>query len=277
MTTTTLIYSSYNDISKFESFIHLIPKHIQIIIYEKKNEITDIDAKPVLTSPFLQKNILHYHIPFVGEQHYALIMHIINNYDSLQGIIHFSKTHWTSVFQNINHFLQELNATDVVYRQHNAFRKFYCIFPDVQSVGHKHAIYDLLHKNNIPIDMNYINSFDKNCNECNNNLKCYSCGMYVVDNYYTYNCYFTVSYLTENHNCMKKLREIFDNYNPITEYKACNMDTSYIINSKVILYHSIDVYKNILSCLKNGFFCGHDEIANFIHLFFQETANRISM
>jgi hypothetical protein len=256
---------------KFKNFLHLIPKNIKIIIYEKKNEINDTQETPLfISSP--ANHILHYNIPFIGEQHYTLIMHIINNYNTLQGIIHFSKTHWTEHFQDINDFLQEFNSSNVLYRQHNANRKFICIFPDVQSIGHKHAIHDLLQKNNISVNIHNIVSYNKNCIECNNNLKCYSCGMYAVNNNHNY--LFTVSYLRENNNCIKKLREIFENYNPITEYKHCNIDSSYIINSKVILYHSIDVYKKILDDLKNNLYC-HDEAVMFFHLFFQETAKRI--
>jgi len=274
----TLLLPSYNDIQKLDGFIDKIPNDIEIIIYEKKNELTD-DSQDRIPTPQListNRNISHYYIPFIGEQHYALILYIINNYNDLQGILHFSKTHWLQIFSNINCFTEELKKEDVLYCEHQTFRKFVYIFPDIQIMGHKHAILDLLTKHNIHVGIQHIVSYNRECTECNRYDKCYNCSMFFVNKYELQNILFTTSYLREKDNCMKKMKEIFLDYQyPTTEFDPIFNDTSYMIHSKIILYHSIDVYKNILYDLQNNVLTCHDEVGNFIHLFFNETMKRM--
>ena len=262
----TLIFPSYQDMHKLD-YLHLIPKEIDIYIYEKKNEITEEDT----LSYHKIDNILHYSIPLIGEQHFALVLHIINNYSNLDGLIHFSKTHWIPIFSTINIFLDELNYDNVMYTQHKTnLRKFISIFPDLQPMGHKHAAYYLLEQNNINTNL-LSNNLD--CFECNNNMKCFNCSLFCFHN----NILFSTSHLKENSPAIKKLKEIFPDYNPKSEFNPCDLDASYIIHSSIILYHDMAVYKSIYNDLKNNFFDGHDSITTFFHHFFKETLNRIQI
>jgi len=154
-------------------------------------------------------------------------------------------------------------------------RHFVCIFPDIQHMGFKDAIVFLLRQNNINIDVNSLISYNKDCFECNNNKKCFNCGLYYNESCNELkNILFSTSYLKENSICMQKLKEIFEDYNPITEYNPCTIDGSYIIHSNLILFHTISVYQKIYNDLKNNVFHSHDEIVIFFHLFFQETLRR---
>jgi hypothetical protein len=142
-------------------------------------------------------------------------------------------------------------------------------------MGFKDAIVFLLRQNNINIDVNSLISYNKDCFECNNNKKCFNCGLYYNESCNELkNILFSTSYLKENSICMQKLKEIFEDYNPITEYNPCTIDGSYIIHSNLILFHTISVYQKIYNDLKNNVFHSHDEIVIFFHLFFQETLRR---
>lgn len=271
----TLIYPVYNDIHKLHDIISVVSKDIEVYIYEKKNEILDISINH---HTYLDNNIIHYNIPLIGEQHFSFFLHIINNYNHLEGIIHFSKTHWIPVFSTMDTFLQELynNDNELLYVQHKTnMRQFVCIFPDIQYMGFKDAITFLLKQNNINIYADSLISYNKECFECNNNIKCFNCGLFYNETCNEIqNVLFSTSYLKENSICMQKLKEIFDDYNPVTEYNPCTIDGSYIIHSNVILFHTIDVYESIYNDLKNNVFGSHDEIVIFFHLFFKETLRR---
>jgi hypothetical protein len=264
----TLIISSYKDIHKLYEWVKLIPKDIQIHIYEKKDEI--LDTNNLLTNK-ISDNIIHYSIPVLGEQHFAFILHIINNYSQLDGMIYFTKTHWIPNFSNIQTFLEELQKDNILYEHNNTLRKFVYIYPDLQSIGHKHAVYDLIQKNNLNINHQDVYSHSPTCFECNNNIKCFNCSLIYINNS---NTIFSTSYLKEDSSVFKKLKEIFPNYAAITEYNPCNSEGSYMIHSKIISFHSIDVYKNLYECLENGKLGCHDEQVIFFNLFFKETLRR---
>lgn len=268
----SLIYPSYKDFDKLSELIPLIPKDIQVFIYEKKDDILDTNNLLVLKQ---QDNITHSLIPVIGEQHFALVLHIIKNYNKLTDIIHFSKTHWTSVFSPIDKFLLELNYYDVLYTQHATFRKLVHLFPDIQHMGFKHAVVHLLETNNIDINIEKIVSCNQNCVECNQNIKCYKCGLFSIpSDTQLNNTLFSTSYIRGNNACMKKMKELFPDYNPITELNPICVESSYIINSKLILFHNVDVYIKLLDYLKNNLLGCHDELVAFFHLFFKETLVR---
>jgi len=264
----TLIFPVYQDIHKL-NYLHLIPKDIDICIYEKKEEIKEHD---ILAYNKID-NITYYSIPVISEQHFALVYHIINNYYNLNGIIHFSKTHWIPVFSCIDTFLHELNNDNIIYSQHNCrLRKFIPIFPDLQPMGHKHAAYYLLEQNNVIASLN---SNNLNCFECNNNMKCFNCNLFYYNDHNNICNMFVTRSLTEDSLPIKKLKEKFPDYNPISIFNPCDIDGSYIIDSKIILYHDIDVYKSIYNDLKNNNLGCHDEIILFFHHFFKETLRRL--
>jgi len=266
----TLIFPCYKDLYKLNYLKNIIPNNCNLIIYEKKDEISKNEF--IIDDIKCQDNN-HYLIPLLGEQHFALIIHIIKNYDILQNTIHFSKTHWIPVFSSLDIFKNELLlSSNIMYKQHNCLiRKFVCIFLDLQTMGHKEAIIYLLQENNKYRNQKII-SYNNNCNECNNNLKCFNCGMFRIKEDPEFNnILFTTSYLQPNSSNIIKLKQIFPDYNPITELIPCSIDGSYIINSKIILYHNIDIYKDIYNTL---IYDCHDSLTMFFHIFFLETLKR---
>jgi len=272
----TLIFPCYKDLCKLNYLKDIIPNNYNLIIYEKKDEINKNefiieDIEYQCNRRRQEGDYIHYLIPTLGEQHFALIVHIIKNYDNLQNTIHFSKTHWIPVFSSLDIFKNELLLSyNIMYKQHNcSIRKFVCIFPDLQIMGYKQAIIHLLKINNKYRNQQII-SYDNNCNECNNNLKCFNCGLFKIkDDPEFNNIIFTTSYIKANTDNMNKLNQIFSGYNPITELIPYTIDGSYIINSKIILFHNVEIYKDLL------YYGGcHDSLTMFFHLFFLETSKR---
>jgi hypothetical protein len=268
----TVIFPTYLDVHKLNETINSIPKDIEIVIYEKKK---DIEKSEQVILYEKRDNIIHYHIPFIGEQHYAFFLHIVNNYEKLNGIYNLSKTTWIPMFSSVSSFLNELNESDnVLYSQNNAqIRKFVFIFPDLQHMGLKQAIVELLKMNNITIDIQHLHSYNNECIECNQNLKCYNCNNFSTPNYpELHNIIFTAAYVKERDNCLNKLKDIFPGYSPVTEFNPSTVDGSYLIHSKIILQHSAELYKNLLNDIAPVW--GHDEMNNFFHFFFKETLRR---
>lgn len=258
----TILFPVYHDIDKLSIYKNVIPEDYHVIIYEKK-DIQHVEK--VTTVLDFHRSISQYHIPSIGEQHFSLVLYIIRNYTTLHGTLHFSKTNWIPHFSNKTLFREDLMHIEGYYKQHSTERKFICIFPDKQIHGFKEGIVDL-----VKCNPTMVHSSNLNCISCNSNEPCYQCGLFMVD---TFSFIFTTSYIKKNDRVTKLLENIFHNYSPVTEFDPCVIDSSYCIDSKVLLYHPKEVYIKLLDTIVT--MC-HDECNIFFHLFFKETLSRLN-
>ena len=262
-----VIIPVYKDIDKLD-WINIIPKEFKIIIYEKKDEI----KKETSISPN------HYLIPALGEGCFVNFYHIVKSYNNLEDILHFTKTHWIPDFATKDIFLQDLKK-DVLYSQHITYhRSFIYCFEDIRKFGHKEGIISLLKDNNKWKDgLNIISytAIASGCLECKSNKECYKCSEFGIDSPDFKNIIFKFSYLNADSACMKKMKQLFKNFNPKTKLINVYADNSYSIKKELILYHDISVYKKLLDELKRNQLGSsnacHDEIITFVDLFWKET------
>jgi len=272
----TIIFPVYNDIDKINLYGNIIPNDFEIIIYEKKSDISaDSYNFNTLTETIINPRVRHILIPSIGEQHFSLILHILNNYNQLQkgDLIHYTKTHWVPQFSSPEQFNYELNKTDYLYTQHKEYnRKYVLIYPDMQKLGHKEAVIELLKQtNNWNENKQVVSWTARDCSKCSNNLQCFACGIFNIDN--NYNIHYSPSHIKNSDPAMKIMKDIFADYNPITIHEPESIDSSYIIRTDLILYHPIEVYEKLFLLLKLDVMC-HDAASNFFHIFWKETLKR---
>ena len=264
----SLVYPVCGDLQRLASFLPHIPQDIDVVIYEKSDSVAD-DAVQLMAQ---KNNITLYSIPKRGEQHFAFILHILRNYSTLEGMIHLSKAHWIPVFSKPALFLQELRA-ECLYAQHRTFRKTVCLFPDAGIVSYKQGIVDLFRMKGNDIDINNVTYNIRECIECKNNLRCERCTHFNVKGY---DLLFSRSYLLEHSYCIQLLKEIFPDIKFVTEFNIENIECSYMIDARVLLFHNISVYQKLLTILQDDKM-SHDECSIFFHLFFRETAKRFAL
>ncbi len=243
---------------------------IKLLFMKKKNHVNCLEK--INTTLDFHRSISHYYIPSAGEQHYALILYIISNYKTLTGKLHFSKTSWIPTFSSAELFHNDLLHLDATYQQHTThIRKMVYIFEDKQN-GYKEGIMDIINENtSLQCNLSMIHSYNRNCVECNNNLPCHNCGAFEVDRLKPTDCeriIFISGHTKKNHPIIQLLKEIFPTFVPKTEYNPCVIDTSYMIDTELILYHPIELYTIILDIIQR---MNHDECCIFFHLFFKET------
>jgi hypothetical protein len=270
----TILFPVYHDIDKLSIYKNVIPEDYHVIIYEKKDIQYVEKVKTVLD---FHPSISQYHIPSIGEQHFALVLYIIRNYNTLHGTLHFSKTNWIPTFSSAELFKNDLLHLDATYQQHTTTtRKMVYIFEDKQN-GYKEGIMDIINENtSLQCNLSMIHSYNRNCVECNNNLPCHNCGAFEVDGLRPTDCeriIFISCHTKKNHFIIRLLKEIFPTFVPKTEYNPCVIDTSYKIDTKLILYHPKEVYIKLLDATAP---MSHDECCIFFHLFFKETLSLLN-